>query len=348
LNGCFDTLPRGYHLCCHAELGDVATQIHHLASLAFGSYPGVKRPSVAHRDWYLRRPGMDSRLSMAVVHRDQLVCSVFVTVQRVRLGGDLRPVGIIDTVMTHPEHRRRGLARSVLSQAIKGMQKKGLSASLLYTVAGSMPYRFYQQLGYRPHAPVYNACCVSEKSADVSDQRAPGSPGPTLTLWQASRADGSTITAFLNDHYRTFDGYVPLDDALWRWRKMDRPDELPADSWFVSERDRLLGCVTICRAPIVSASGAESSYVLTDLAIGPEADPRAILEALLSPVPKGGPMRILLPQANRRINALLFSAGFQKGIGEVCMVLPLDSTTEQVLTKAPRRWYALTESVIGV
>jgi len=348
LNNHAEALSKDYQICCHAELGGKASQIHHLASLAFGSYAGVLRPSAAHRDWYLRRPGMDSRLSMAALHHDQLVCSAFVTVQKVRLGGGLLQVGIIDTVMTHPEHRRRGLARAVLSQAIEGMQERGLSASLLYTVVDSMPYHFYQQLGYQPHAPVYNAWCVSEKSADVSDQRAPSSPGPTLTLRQANQADGPALMAFLNDHYRAFDGYVPLDDALWRWRKLDRPEGLPADTWFVAERDRILGCVTICRAPIISASGTETSYVLTDLAISSEADPHEILEAMLSPVPKGGTMRILLPQVNRRINALLFDAGFQKGICEVGMVLSLDPVTEQVLTKAPRRWYALTESVIGV
>lgn len=333
------TLPREYDLCCHAELGDTAPQIHHLASLTFGAYPGVLRPSAAHRDWYVRRPGMDSRLSMAAVCRDQLVCNVFVTVERVRLGGDLRPIGIVDTVMTHTAHRRRGLARSVLSQAIRRMRERGLFASLLYTVRGSMPYHFYQQLGYRPHVQVYSSCRV---------QAAPASPIRGLALHRAGPEDAGKLMAFLNGHFSCHDGYVPLSDALWRWRKLDRPAELPADTWFVAKWDRVLGCVTICRAPIISASGEERSHVLTDLAIGPEGDPRAILTALLSPVPEGGPMRILLPKVNRQTNALLNLAGFREDIGEVSMVLPLDLDTGRVLTKMPRRWYVLTESVIGV
>ena len=101
------SLPTGYHTRAHRHLGDLAEGIYGLAALAFGQYPGVLRPSRAHRQWYVCRPGMDRDLSRAALYGEQLVGNVFVTRTMMWLGGTLCDVGIIDTVMTHPDHRRR-------------------------------------------------------------------------------------------------------------------------------------------------------------------------------------------------------------------------------------------------
>ncbi len=145
---------RDYTLVPHRAIGHLAEQIYALTRLAFGSYAGVLVPSPEHRDWYVRRPGMDADLSVAVLCEGRLVSNVFVTVAALRLGGGLLPAGIVDTVMTHPAHRRQGLARWALETAIAGMRDRGLAASLLYTVAGSMPAALYGSLGYRAQAPV--------------------------------------------------------------------------------------------------------------------------------------------------------------------------------------------------
>ncbi len=327
----------GYEVVRHRELGEVAGQVYDLTRLAFGSYAGVLQPSEAHRRWYVGRPGMDPDLSQAALYGATLVASVFVTVARVRLGGRLQRLGIVDTVMTHPAHRRRGLARRLMAEAIAGMRARGLAASLLYTVPGSMPYAFYQSLGYRPHAPVHYLRRV---------QAAPR--GPLRGVRTAGPADQGPLTAFLNARLRRYDGYVPMDSALWRWRRASRPAELPADTYIVEEGGRILGCVTACRAPIVASNAGAASYVLTDLAIAPRVDAARVLAALLAPLPPGAEVLTLSASANVRENRLLGEAGFAAQGGEAALVLPLSPAAEEALARPPRRWYVLAESVIGV
>ncbi len=326
-----------YKITSHAEIGKLATQVHDLARLAFGSYPGVLQPSPAHRAWYVRRPGMEAGLSMAALHHDRLVSSLFVTMVQMRLAGRLRSVGIVDTVMTHPEHRRRGLARRLLAEAIQGMRALGLEASLLYTAADSMPCRFYQTLGYRPHALVYYFRCLRAAASRTA-----------LTPRRARPSDREKLVEFLNGYFASHDGYVPLDDALWRWRNLDRPRELPANTYFVQQSGRIQGCLTICRAPVVASAHNSPSYILSNLAIASQADAARILTSLLSPVAALGEMLILSVVADDDTNRLLVAFGFAESATEVGMVLQLDPQLKNALAAPPKRWYVLTESVIGL
>ena len=119
---------RRYDIVPHADIPDLAGQIHALAAVAFGAYPGVLAPHLAHREWYIRRPGMDRDLSMGILCDGRLVASVFVTQAPVRLGGRPLSLGIVDTVMSHPDHRRQGLARWALSAAVDAMRERVVRA----------------------------------------------------------------------------------------------------------------------------------------------------------------------------------------------------------------------------
>jgi GNAT superfamily N-acetyltransferase len=327
-----------YEFTSHAEIGDLAGQVYRLASLAFGQYAGVLRPSRAHRDWYVRRPGMDSRLSRAALCGGQLVGSVFVTVASVRLGGRLQPTGIVDTVMTDPGHRRRGLARRLLGEALQGMRARGLAASLLYTVPDSMPYHFYLSLGYRPHARVRYLRRTQPDGANA----ATGAPQ------RAQDSDTGELMAFLDACFAQDDGYVPMDEALWRWRKVDRPCELPARTRFVRDGIGIAACLTVCTAPIVGAGHAPVSRVLTDLAIAPGRDGGRLLASLLSTVAPGTDVLALSAEADRPRNDLLDAMGFVETGREVGMLLALSREVEGALSAPARAWYVLAESVIGV
>lgn len=325
-----------YRIVPHTEIGKLASQVYELTRLAFGTYPGVLEPSEAHRAWYVRRPGMDTDLSQAALYEGRLVASGFVTVASLRLGSGLAPVGIVDTVMAHPAHRRRGLARRLLAQAIAGMRARGLEASLLYTVPDSMPYHFYRSLGYQPYAPVgYLRRCQPATS-------------PAVPVRLATPADQPALIAFLNRRLAGQGGYIPIDDHLWRWRKAERPPGLPAATYLVRREGAIRGCATLCQAPIVGSSAGAASYVVTDLALASETGAEAALDALLSPIPVGVEVRILSAEANGATNRLLAAAGFARQGGEVAMVLPLTSHAERTLAVPPSSWYVLTESVIGV
>ncbi|MDI7277395.1 MAG: GNAT family N-acetyltransferase [Anaerolineae bacterium] len=324
-----------YEVRPHAGVGDLARQAYELTRLAFSSYDGVLEPSLAHTVWYLRRPGMDAHLSQAVLCDGRLVASVFVTVADVRLGGSPLRTGVVDTVMTHPEHRRRGLARRLLCQAIAGMRECDLEAALLYTVPGSVPFHFYEGLGFQPHAEV-----------DYLRRTQPEGKASPPGAERATACQRTEAMAFLNAHFRQHDGYVAMDEALWRWRRLDRPAENPAHSYLVRDGGHVVGSATLCPASIVGARRA--CCVLTDLAIVPGADACGTLARLLAPAPPGSEVLVLSYAGDAEGSALLRAAGFVRRGGEVAMLLPLSSRAEQAAIAPPRRWYVLTESVIGV
>ncbi len=331
---------RDYTLVPHRAIGHLAEQIYALTRLAFGSYAGVLVPSPEHRDWYVRRPGMDADLSVAVLCEGRLVSNVFVTVAAVRLGGGLLPAGIVDTVMTHPAHRRQGLARWALETAIAGMRDRGLAASLLYTVAGSMPAALYGSLGYRAQAPVryYRAL--------------PGAHGRPAGGEHARRLDPGEYEAarqFIDACLARCDGSVPLDEALWRWRRLDRPTTLPAELWGVAGPGGWAGCAALCRAPIVTADGGqELCGVFTDLALAPGADLPRVLGALLAAVPDGAEARALAAEADASLCAACEGLGLAVAATETAMVLPLNAVAQAALAGPQRPWAPLAESIIGV
>lgn len=326
-----------YTITCHAHVNDLSDQVYRLAREAFGQYPGVLRPSARNQAWYVARPGMDRHLSMAALHHGQLVSNVLVTVVNMYLAGRLRSVGVLDTVMTHREHRRRGLARRLLEEAIEGMRARGLAASLLCTLPESMPYRLYQTLGYRPHVTLHY---YRREGGDKLLRPYP--------LHRATESDDARLREFLDARFEGCEGYVPLDDALWAWRRHQRSDDLPAEVWFVEEGDRVLGTLTVCRAPIVGPDHAEVSYVLTDLAISGEADADAVMASLLTAVPVDVETLVISASVNEETNRLLGRWGFTREASEVAMLLPFEPEIEAKVAFPPTRWYVLVESAIGI
>lgn len=327
----------GYRITDHAACSDLTQPLYELKMLCFGRYPGVVSPAPAITRWYRRRPGMDPTLCMAALQGEQLVASLFVTVAEMRLGGRLLPVGIVDTVMTHPEHRRQGLARRLLVEALQRMRERGLAASLLYTFPDTVPFRLYQSLGYQPYAPT-----------DYFHMVRSGGFRSSLHYEVRTNPPAEDVTAFLNSQLGESDGYIPLTAALWRWRKDERPAELPISIVAVEHEGRLAGCVTLCRAPITSTSGDAFMYVLADLAIDLAADGPAVLEALLQSVPAGAEVLAPVAQAERHLQALLPGAGLARQPGECGMVAPLSLEAAQALDTPPQSWYVAVESVVGV
>jgi ribosomal protein S18 acetylase RimI-like enzyme len=321
-----------YEVRPHVAVPDLARQAYELTRLAFSSYEGVLKPSAAHTAWYLHRPGMDRKLSRAALHGRRMVASLYVTVAMVRLGGQLVRTGVIDTVMTHPDHRRRGLARRLLGEAIEAMRAHGLAVSLLYTVPGSGPYELYRSLGFRPHV-------------EVAYLRRPPLAGPQRRQ-PAAPVRRAELVAFLNTCFEAHDGYVPLDDDLWRWRREERPAECPALTSTVERDGTLAGSVTFCTGAIVGIGSP--CYVLSDLAIAPGVDASETLAALLAAAPGNAPVLALVATGDCREMRALEAAGFARTGSEVAMVLPLSEEGERAVAQPAKRWYVLVESVIGV
>lgn len=330
---------RHYEIVAHSDLGNLASRIYDLTAACFATYPGVIHPTEAHRAWYVRRPGMDAALSSAALFGDEIVSSVFITRVLMRLGGTLVPVGMVDTVMTHPAHRRRGLASAVLSRAILGMKSEGLAAASLSTLLHSMPYRFYESLGFRLVTPMDYYQRLQPARASM------GSRAEMLP----PEADGEAL-AFLNAHFAQDEGYIPYDEALWRWRKRERPAELPAEHRLVCNAKGVLSAfASLCRAPIVTQGGPQRVTILTDLALpsSSEEAPDA-LEALLASIPARQNVGVLVARCNEGEARVLGAQGFQVVHTEAAMILPFWPALSTALEKSPERWYPVVESVIGV
>ena len=111
----------GCRFATHADIEDKPRLLRDLSileGLTFSQYDAVVAATPSFMAWYTARPGMNPGLCQAVLCGEKLVSSLFVTVARMRLAGEMVVCGIVDTVMTHPAYRRRGLARGMLERAI--------------------------------------------------------------------------------------------------------------------------------------------------------------------------------------------------------------------------------------
>jgi ribosomal protein S18 acetylase RimI-like enzyme len=71
---------------------------------------------------------------------------------------DVQGFGSIQNLGVRPEHRRRGLGKALLLQALHGFKSVGLQRACLEVTADNEPaLRLYQQLGFRRMKTLYKA-----------------------------------------------------------------------------------------------------------------------------------------------------------------------------------------------
>jgi len=300
-------------------------QVSRLNDLCFAEYPGVIEGGEPFMRWYMARPGLDPRLCQAAWHGDGLVAGLFVTRLALHLGATPRPVGVIDTVMTHPEHRRRGLAGSLLSATIRAARELGLWALQLYTAPGSAGHRLYGSLGFRDRATLRYWT------------RAKTDPGDPARWRPCSLADEARVQDVVASH-RSHDGVPEMDTAYWAWRRHDRPLELPAATWI---RDLPGGpAETVALLPAtMTALGRRT--VCSDLMVRQEDS----VESLCAALPASTSLVALADERDHLLITSLRKADFERGSAEVAMLMSLSSPGG---AGADLPWFALTESVIGV
>lgn len=334
-----------YSIRDHSELGDVSSELAALAKQCFAEYDGVLEPTPEFMAWYLQRPGLAPESCFVVLHDGKIVSNVFVTILKLRLGGQLLDVGMVDSVMTHPSHRRRGLARRVIEKAIGFMDERRLDASVLYTVPDQPPYHFYKRLGYRDHVHI-TFLSLGAGEAILPDVRDGGNGA--FAVRRAGPADRDAIIEALNDRYASYDGYSPLDSASWAWRREERPSCLPVEVLVAEDRGRFTGVAAVAPMRLVAKGRVESSYLVTDVVLPPGQAAGQVLDALLAATP-GDVRRVFLSGAcNTNDNDLWRAAGFSPMLGDAAMILPLSDAGHAALAEEPPNWYVLTESVVGI
>jgi len=320
------------------RLGDeqLAPRLAELKGLCFSTFEGVAWPTLAATRWYLARPGLDPALGRAALLGDRLIGNAYVTRLTFPVGGRALRVGMFDTVMTHPAHRQQGIARRMLSAALAELAARGWDAAALYTAPGSLPYGLYARLGFQPH----------RASVIWRRERAGGEAPEGWAVRALAPEEQEPARALANRAHAGEDGFVPVDEALWRWRKWERPAERPARVLGAWQGERLAATVTLCPLEVVTSHGPERSTYWVDLALEP-GDEGPALRALLA-AEAAPPLLALAGEDDARLAGLLAGEGFSPAPGEVCMLYPL-ADAARVALEAPRRpWHALIESVVGI
>jgi ribosomal protein S18 acetylase RimI-like enzyme len=66
-------------------------------------------------------------------------------------------VGLFEPVGTHPDFRRRGLARAVMTEGMRRMQTRGMESALVMTASGNeVSKALYQALGFEIESSAFD------------------------------------------------------------------------------------------------------------------------------------------------------------------------------------------------
>ncbi len=324
----------GYLLATHAEAPNreaLMAELSALDALTFSHYDGVVHATLEFLRWYTARPGMKPQLCQAAYRGDRLVANVFVTLAPMMLGGEVVRCGLIDTVMTHPEHRRRGLAKALMQRALSAMEAEGAEVSLLYTARSEPtagPERLYRSLGYSPREVVARMLRPA--------QPLPVAPArPVAPEAEARRAVEQSLGSR--------DGWLTLSDSLWRWRRVARPTQYPAVIHAVGSAS-----AAICTGELISDGALRRMTVVSDIAIPEAEDAGAALAAIVAAAPGEAPVTGVCPESDARLARALAGLGFSSAGLEVAMLRPISERGRSALAAPAGQWYVAIESLIGV
>lgn len=303
-----------------------------LHRMCFGQYEGVLPFDAAILRWYIQRPGLGLEHTFVALCESTIVSSLFLTLSNFFFEGNLVPVGIIDTVMTHLAHRGKGLATRLMKEAEAMMRAEGCWFGYLYTVPETKQFHLYKRLGYRDFQRVFHL------QGRGQGQEEKAQPSSTKEVQQ-----------FLNETLSRYNGFIPFDAALWKWRKEERPEAIPARI-FVSQdhHGKIRGAITATWGRITTTTGLEEVVYLSDWAgVSKEGKEDVLRIALLAL--GNTKVDLLCPTVNTEEWTILEENGFQPTLAESAMLLPLRKEAEILLQEATSRiWYPLIESVVGV
>ncbi|MCE5240221.1 GNAT family N-acetyltransferase [bacterium] len=319
-----------YRLVTHEQTPRLAEQLTALSNLAFAEYEGAPAVDAEFTRWYARRPGSTPGLCVAALDGDEMVANVLVAVQELSLGGEFIPCGIVDTVATHPDHRRHGLAHQLMDMAHDLMRRQSVEAGVLYTNPANHPYHFYTRLGYITRAQA--AMLTGSRPAPAGD----------CDVRPMAADEAATVRTLVNDKYAAYEGFARLDGDLWRWHRVDRPAALPVQVIVAERAGRTVGTAALAGVSVLLDGRQTQVTVISDAVY----DGAACLRDLLAAASQERLMALHDVRAPE--HEALQQAGFTSAVGEVAMVLPFTDRARDLLSRPPTPWYVMVESVVGV
>lgn len=319
-----------YEFVSLTEVPDLTPQMALLSNVAFAEYEGAPEVDAEFCAWYLRRPGSGPEVCVGAVCDGQLAAMVLVALQDLCLGGEVVRCGLVDTVSTHPDHRRQGLAHRLMEMAHDVMRARGAEAAVLYTNPENHPYQFYGRLGYFTRARAKLLTGTRPQTAGVCTVR-PYAP-----------AEAGIVQDLVNGTYGSYEGFARLEGDLWCWHREARPADLPVTVLVAETDGQVRGTVAVAATEVLLHGQRQTLGFVSDLVAPDAAWARELLAA--------APVADLAALYDQKAPpcALLETLGFAGQLGEVAMVLPLNDHARKLIHRDPTPWYVMVESVVGV
>jgi len=315
-----------YSIVSHADGGVTDDALSALALTCFGGYGLVAPPTPAFMEWYRMRPGMDAQYCLAAIAQaGEIASSLFVTDADLQVSGTGARAAVIDTVMTAPQHRKRGLASRLITTAADRARERGRDLMVLFTGADSGPERLYSGLGFRRVARI--AVAIGSPGA------APAREGVT---WRRL-AEGDRV--LLGGYHSTASGFRPYTPGHCSWLLRS-----PASYSIgvIGDPTALVGQAALVAGTVVRIEGEErEAGLVVDLLGTLDTDSVARLMGSL-PVPN---VVVCYDAMDTAMAAACSLAGLSVQGYDVAMALPLADRWGPSADFGT--WYPLTESIIG-
>ncbi|MFO7947842.1 MAG: GNAT family N-acetyltransferase [Armatimonadota bacterium] len=325
-----------YRFVTHTDVPDRVEQVTELNAVAFAEYEGAPVLDETFTHWYLQRPGSTpGRCVAALDPDDEMVSMVLVAIQPLQIGGRVIDCGIIDSVATHPGHRRHGLARRLMEMAHDIMQGDGADAAVLYTDPNNYPYEFYQSLGYQTRA----MCQLMRGS------RRQKRGGVGLQLMH--RPCSGDVAELLDEFYADHEGYARMDGDVFTWHKIERPEGMEVAVLTARIGEDLAATCTYAEIELLLQGSRLAVATISDFAYRPElCDGAEALKSMLAVAPQDRLVSIC--DEEDPLAELYKQMGFTPEVNEVAMILPFTNAADQAVAGDGGPWYPMVESIIGV
>lgn len=324
-----------YRFVTHENVPDRVRQVSELNTAAFSGYEGAPVLDEAFTRWYLQRPGCTAGRCVGALDGDELVSMVLVAIEPLQIGGEVLDCGIIDSVATHPDHRRQGLARRLMNMAHEIMQADAAEAAVLYTNPDEFPYKFYQDLGYQTRAT-----CQMMRGSKLD-----GQGSVPLEIMQPEERDN--LAELLDEFYGDHEGYAPMGPDLLNWHKIARPAGMEAAVMMSRSNGRLGAAATYAEIELLLEGERSPVAVISDFAWRPDTcEGREVLKTMLTVAPQES--LVCVVDEKDPLMELFEGVGFERGVREVSMVLPFTDEAREALDHTSGPWYPMVESIIGV
>jgi predicted N-acetyltransferase YhbS len=173
----------------------------------------------------------------------ELVSCVQIFTKDIRLRGHVVRLGGIGSVATHPQHRGRGLASSLLRRAIEDMRRREMVVSLLFSDRRG----FYERLGW--HVIAGPRLAIHAPGPDVE------SP-PSVRMRPPQAEDLPAIYALYDEYASRLEGTTVRDEVYWRGQL--RYAGAPSECFRVCERDGAI--VAYARSIVLSGVTQAMEY----------------------------------------------------------------------------------------